>query len=227
MTRRWKRTALTAMAVGLGLLAVVLGRVVLSSRAEYGAGVQAEGKALHLSDPPARAQAFADAIVHYRRAARWYAPGNGYVTRALGRLQAIGRLAEQQDDARTALMAYRAMRRAILGARSFYTPHTDLLRAANARIAALSAREQGRREGADAIAKYEAWHRKQLAANHAPSAAWAVLALLGFLGWVAGAVLFIFRAVTPDDRFDKRQALTWGLLILAGLLIWLVGLTQA
>ena len=32
---------------------------------------------------------------------------------------------------------------------------------------------------------------------------------------------------TPEDRLEKRQALQWGLLILAGLVIWLVGLTQA
>ena len=38
-------------------------------------------RALATADPVKRSRITEEAIVHYRRAARWYAPGNGYVTR--------------------------------------------------------------------------------------------------------------------------------------------------
>lgn len=225
--RRWRRTAVAVAAAALGLLAVVAGRVVLSSRAEYRAGRRAEQQALDRSDPERRSRGLRRAVSHYRRAARWYAPGNGYVNRALDRLAAIGHLAEQQGDAETALRAYRSIRRAVLGARSFYTPHRRRLEAANDRIAALSARVGGQRRGADELERLAAWHRRQLARSRAPGVGWVVLALLGFALWIAGAVLFIFRAIGPADRLRRRPALWWGAVVLMGLLLWLVGLTQA
>lgn len=221
------RTALVVLLVALGLLGVVVGRVVLSARAAYVRGQAAERRALAQADPKRRTDGLRAAIVEYRRAARWYAPGNAYVTRALDRLEAIGRLAEQSADAPTALEAWRAVRRAILGARSLYTPHGDRLARANARIAALSARLEGARAGADAIARSEAWHRAQLRRDTAPAVGWVVLALLGFFGWVGAAVGFLYRAVSPEDRLLGRPAILWGAGILVGLVGWLVGLTQA
>jgi len=225
--RRWRRPLVTVAAVGLGLLALIAGRVVWSSRAEYRRGHGVEKHALDQPDPKRRGRGLRQAVVHYRRAARWYAPGNPYVGRALDRLAAIGHLAEQQGDAETALRAYRSIRRAALGARSFYTPHARRLAAANARIAALSARQGGRKRGADELARLEAWHKKQLARSRAPSVAWSVVALLGFALWITGAVLFVFRAIGPEDRLRSRPALRWGLVILGGLFVWLLGLTQA
>ncbi|MFH2010166.1 MAG: hypothetical protein ABI333_26445 [bacterium] len=223
-----KRRLVTGVVVTLALLAVVSGRVVCSSRGEYQEGHAAERRAVKATDPARRTRASQDAIVHYRRAARWYAPGNGYGTRALDGLTRLGKLAERQGDRQTALMAHRAIRRAILGARSFYTPHADRLARANRHIARLTARQQGgETAGAEQLARAEAWHLKRLQASTAPSVAWSILALLGFLGWVAGALLFIYRAITPEDRLVGRQALIWGGVILAGLLLWLLGLSQA
>lgn len=226
-----RRTALVVAITALGLLGVVLGRVVVSSRAAFLEGRATERTALSQVDPDSRAQGLGEAIVHYRRAARWYAPGNSYATSALGRLEAIGRLAEQAGDATTALEAYRAMRRAILGARSVYTPHKDRLDRANGRIAILSARQAETTEGkildAETIARMEAWHRKKLGQDTAPAVGWVLLALAGFLGWVGACVGFILGAVTRDDRLLGRRAILWGAGILAGLVAWLLGLTMA
>ncbi len=222
-----RRLILTGL-VALGLLSVVLGRVMLSSRAAYQQGHAAEKRALSATDPAKRSLALQDAIVRYRRAARWYAPGNGYVSRSLEALRRIARLSEKHGDRKIALMAYRAIRRAILGARSFYTPHGSHLAPANRNIARLSALAQGgKTAGADQLAQYEAWHLTQLERSTAPSVGWSILAVLGFFGWVAGAFLFIYRAVTPDDKLINRQALIWGGMILACLLLWLTGLSQA
>ena len=35
------------------------------------------------------------------------------------------------------------------------------------------------------------------------------------------------RAITPEDKLVNRQALLWGGVILAGLIFWLTGLSQA
>lgn len=222
-----RRLILIGLVVG-GLLSVVLGRVVLSSRAAYQEGHAAERRALAATDPAQRNRALEDAVVRYRRAARWYAPGNGYVGRSLEALGRIARLAEKHGDRRLALMAYRAVRRAILGARSFYTPHQDHLVPANRNIARLSALEQGGlTAGADQLARHEAWHLAQLRRTHAPSVGWSLLAVLGFFTWVGGAFVFIYRAITPEDKLVNRQALLWGGVIFAGLLLWLGGLSQA
>lgn len=222
-----KRKALV-VAVAVGILgAVVVGRVVLSSRAAYQDGQAAERRALATKTPAKRRVALERAIVCYRRAGRWYAPGNGYVIRALDRLEAIGRLSEGRGETHLALEAYRGIRRAILGARSVYTPHADRLARANTHIARLSAAVQGRGKSAREVAALEAWHRNRLARDTAPSVLWSVLALLGFLGWVGGAVGFIYRAITPEDRLLGRPAIRWGLLIAASLAVWLLGLSLA
>jgi hypothetical protein len=223
-----KRQLIIGALVVLGLGSVVLGRVVLSSRAAYQQGHAAEKRALSATDPAQRNLSLEAAIVGYRRAARWYAPGNGYVSRSLEALRRIARLAEKHGDRKTALMAYRAIRRAILGSRSFYTPHADHLRPANGHIARLSALEQGgKTAGADQLARYQTWHLAQLRRSTAPAVGWSILAVLGFFTWVAGAFLFIYRAITPTDKLINRQALLWGATILAGLILWLTGLSQA
>lgn len=222
-----KRTVITALVVTLAVLSAITGRVVCSSRSEWLAGRDAERRALGQADAAARGAGLDDALVHYRRAARWYAPGSGYVARSLDALARLGALAERQGDLPRALEAHRAIRSAILGARSFYTPHADRLAAANRHLARLSAAVQGEKQGAEARAKLEAWHLAALRRDTAPSVGWSVLAVLGFLGWVSAAFVFIYRAITPEDQLLNRPALIWGGVILVCLLLWLLGLSQA
>lgn len=199
------------------VLAVLAVRVVTSSHAELEEGdrMRAAG------DLPA-------AVAHYRRAARWYAPGNPYSSDALARLGEIGRAAEEAEDAELALSAWRAVRAAVLSTRSFYTPHEDRLEAANARIADLMAslppppvdagksRDQLRRE-----------HLALLTSTTAPSVPWTVVLLIGFAGWVAGAFAFVTRAVDDEDRLIAGQALRWGTVVIVGLGLFVLGLTLA
>ena len=222
-----KRTVITVLVVTLAVLSAITGRVVCSSRSEWLAGHGAERRALGQADAAARSAGLDEAVIHYRRAARWYAPGSGYVTRSLDALARIGTAAEQQGDLARALDAHRAIRSAILGARSVYTPHADRLAQANGRIARLSAAVQGEKQSAEARAKLEAWHLTALRQDTAPAVGWSVLAVLAFLGWVSAAFVFIYRAITPDDRLLVRPALIWGGVILVCLLLWVLGLSQA
>ena len=168
------------------------------------------------------------AVVHYRRAARWYAPGSPYHVQALAQLAAIGRSAENKGDAELALAAYRAIRAAIMSTRSFYIPEQTRLRAADERIASLMAelpappmdagksREQLRRE-----------HLALLQEDPGPNVFWSLLLLLGFATWVGSAFAFTQRAIDEEDRFVKREALRYGALIVVGFGLFVLGMTQA
>jgi hypothetical protein len=168
------------------------------------------------------------ALIHYRRAARWYAPGSPYHVDALGRLGQIGAGAEQKGDVDLALAAYRAIRAAIMSTRSFYVPEAERLDAADQRIAVLMAslpppamdagksREQLRTE-----------HLALLQADPGPSPLWSLVLLLGFALWVASAFVFTLRAVDEHDRFVRREVLRWGSLIAVGFGLFVLGMSLA
>jgi hypothetical protein len=198
-------------------LAVITLRVLVSSRSEFRAAAQSERS----GDVP-------ETITHLRRAARWYAPGNPYVRRALAELETIAVRAENGGDLRTARRAWEAIRSAILSARSLYTPNARLLAPANTHIAALLARE----EGPDAApGKSEAervkWHEALLMRDDAPIVGWTVLALAGLCGWIGGALGFIYRGVGDDDRLRPRAALWSAAGIALGYAAFLLGLSRA
>jgi hypothetical protein len=168
------------------------------------------------------------ALIHYRRAGRWYAPGSPYHVEALGRLGKIGADAERKADVDLALAAYRAIRAAIMSTRSFYVPEAERLRAADERIAVLMAglpppamdaaksREQLRKE-----------HLALLQADPGPSALWSLVLLLGFALWVGSAFAFTVRAVDEHDRFVRPEVLRWGALIAVGFGLFVLGMTLA
>ena len=206
---------------GLCVLALVLGsfalRVVTSAASELRTGDQYRGQG--------ETEA---ALIHYRRAARWYAPGSPYHVEALGRLGKIGAEAEQRGDVDMALAAYRAIRAAIMSTRSFYVPERERLRAADERIAALMAslppppmdagksREQLRKE-----------HLALLSADPGPSPLWSLVLLAGFGLWIGSAFAFTLRAVDEQDRFIRREALRWGSLIAVGFGLFVLGMSLA
>lgn len=169
-----------------------------------------------------------EAIVHWRRAARWYAPGAPHVAGAYDRLENLAVEAEAHGDLITALEAWRAIRSSALATRSFYTPYADRLARANERIAVLMARQEG--PGADPArdeAGRAAWHKALLDRDEAPSVGWSILALLGFAGWIGGGFRFAWRGLTEEDRLDRRQAALSGVMIAVGLLVWMVSLYNA
>jgi hypothetical protein len=115
---RHLKSALKAAAMVLIVLALIVVRVVWSSRAEW------------------RAAGGEDRIVHLGRAARLYAPGNPYSRRALDALADAGRAGS--------LEAWQEVRSSILATRSFYTPHPELLAEANDAIAQMMAQKDGK-----------------------------------------------------------------------------------
>ena len=211
------RATLRVLAVGGVLCAVVATRVVTSARSEL-----AQADTL-------RARGDVDAaIVHYRRAARWYAPGSPYHVAALDRLAALGRASATAGDVEQALSAYRGIRAAILGARSFYTPEGARLRAANRRIAELMSRQPAPPvDAGKSPERIAAEHLALLEAPLRPSVFWTVVLLLGFAAWVAGAFVFVARAIDADDRIVGKQARVWGTVVVVGFGLFVLGMALA
>lgn len=211
------RGVMQAAIVVLLLLAALAFRVVISARAEL---AEAD-RLLASSDVDA-------SILHYRRAARWYAPGSPYHVTALSRLAQLGAQAELRGETERALTAYRAMRSAIMAARSFYIPESARLHAANRKIAALMAQQplpavdagKSRQQVRDE-------HLALLETNRDPKIWWTWVLLLGFFGWVAGAYIFTIRAIDEHDRLVPREALRWGAVIAVGFGLFVLGMALA
>lgn len=213
----WTREALRWVAVAAVLLSAFTARVVTSARAEL-----IEGDRLAREGDPVAA------VVHYRRAARWYAPLSPYHVEALERLARTGERAERDGDAELALSAYRAVRSGILSTRSFYTPEPTRLEAANERIADLMSAAPP--PPMDANKTREALRQEHLVLlerDNAPHLGFTVMLLIGFFSWVFGAFMFAYRAVDDDDRFVLPEVRRWGVVIGLGLCLFVTGLSLA
>jgi len=198
-------------------LALVAVRVVLASSAEL-----SEGDRFRAAGEPDAA------VVHYRRAARWYVPGSPTVVAALDHIAAIARRAEREGDPERALGAYRAIRGAILSTRSFYTPHRDRLEAANRRIAALvAAQEPAPIDAAKSEEERRREHLALLSAPVGPSVPFTLLLLIGFFTWVVGAFRLASRGFDEEDRLVRAEALRWGGLAGGGFLLFVLGMAFA
>lgn len=211
------RAALRVAIVVALLFAAIAVRVVSSAKAE----LEVAEKHAHEGDADA-------ALVHYRRAARWYAPFSPYHVQALAALGRMGAEAEQQGEVDRALAAYRAVRSSVLAARSFYVPEPARLDAANKRIAALMAGlPPPQMDAGKSREQLEREHLALLEHDPDPQLGWTLLLLLGFVGWVSGAFVFSVRAIDGEDRFIRAEALRWGSLIAVGFALFVLGMAMA
>jgi hypothetical protein len=211
------RWLLKGFAIAAFVLFVVALRVVSSARQEL---LQAEASL---------AQGELDAaVVHYRRAARWYAPGSPYHVRALERLMQLAHEAEAKGDVARALHAYRALRGAIMATRSLYVPERARLSAANQHIAVLMAELPP--PGMDAgkpKAQLQREHQLLLERIPGPNVFWTCVLLCGFLCWVSAAFAFSLRAIDEHDRWVGAEARKWGALIVLGFGLFVLGMSLA
>ncbi len=215
--RPWASRALRALGVAGVLLSLLALRVVAASAEEL-------RQARHLED----GGHLAEAIAHHRRAARWYAPGNPYAEEALARLETIGLRAEDAGDVDLALAAHRSIRGAVLGARSFFTPHAARLARADARIAALmGALPPPPLDAARSVEERTALHLSLLQHTPRPSVPWALLALAGLAGWIGAAFAFVTRALDEDDQLVPTEARLWGAVWIVSFGLFLLGLALA
>ncbi len=211
------RIAFKTLTVAGVILAVIAVRVVTASEAELSQANELRGHG-----------EIERAVLHYRRAASWYAPGNPFVVDALASLERIGSEAEDDGDAERALLAYRSIRGAILTSRSTYTPHADRLARANARIAALMAAEDPPPiDAGKTQAELEAEHLALLEQTKRPNVLWSLVLVLGFAVWVGSAFAFATRAIDERDRIVSGSARLWGTGIIVGFGLFFLGMALA
>lgn len=206
----------TGAKVLLGIVATLVmlsARIVWSSREAY-------GRALHAKDPAERRHELS-------LAARMYAPGNPYSRGALLLLLADGK--KGGEDGRH---AYEEVRAAILGTRSFYTPHVDLLEEANNAIAVgLAQREvdpnaPGPKVGQGSLDERTKWHLDRLQETNSPILGWTLLAILGLTTWIAAAWRLFGDGFDDKGHLTRKAALYAGAIVL-GLGMFYLGMLRA
>ena len=199
------------------VMAVVTVRVVVGAYAEHERGKEA-----------AAAKDLEGARLHWRRAAGWYAPLNPYSTKALDELATLARMHQERTEIDQAVLAWRAVRSAILSARSVHLPHRDRLAEANERIAELMVQqERSVMDGQRDDEELEGIYASQLRAVPGPHMGWALLAIAGFAVWVSAAFSLSQRGFDADDRWLPAPGRRHLLTIALGWAAFAIGLWQA
>jgi hypothetical protein len=204
---------------------VVIAAVVLALFGALALRVVLEGRsALATGDDWLSRGKTADATRAFEASARWYLPLAPHVDEAYARLRDL----TKSTDPHVALRAWRAIRSAARATRSLWTPHSDDLAAADAAIAKLAANDpQAAPVENDSAAAREAWHQARLARDPRPSLGAALLAGLGIVLWIGGAVVLARRGITAAGQLVRRPALIGGIMIVVGLVCWFAGLYNA
>jgi hypothetical protein len=165
-----------------------------------------------------------EAIRAFEASARWYLPLAPHVDAAYARLK---KLTDPADPA-IALRAWRAIRSGARATRTLWTPHADDLAAADAAIAKLAANDpQGAPVENDSPAAREAWHQARLSRDSRPGLGVALVAGLGIVLWIGGAVVLARRGIDQAGGIVRRPALVGGIMIVVGLVCWFAGLYNA
>jgi hypothetical protein len=198
-----------------GAVAVLGGaalRVVVDGRADLAA-----------SEAAWSAGDVAEATVRARRAALAFVPGASHVPRAYQKLREIAEQSEARGDLDAALFAWRAMRAAAIGSRSWVTSHEAERASADLAIARLSVvmrasstTTKPAEGGARAL-------RATLAAEVAPSLAWGALFLAGAGLWAGAGVWLARVGFDAEGRFERRESQKVAVLAVAGLAAWMAG----
>lgn len=186
------------------------------------------------------------AVFHYRTAAQWYAPGAPWPRAALENLLAIGALSEKacEECPRPcdskgvsgcetpacsacvfAVHVHDSVRAGILGARSFYTPHADLLEEANARFPGVLARARevhpnGPRSTPAEREALTARFAERVNVDHAPDPLLASISSLAFLAWIAAMLMAIWRGWPEAGRLSLPALIRWGSVSLVAFATW-------
>lgn len=214
----WKYSSLLMLALVLVLSLTTVIKIYLNAQREYRLGADFVSQ-----------NNLMEAVSHYERSIQWFLPGLSLQDKAAHGLWDVAEKYEAQGDTENALNAYRLLRGAFFSARSFYTPGKIWIHRANEKIATLMAGQPASSdvEKTKTFAERRKENLKLLTADKIPNNRWALLAEIGFWGWVACAVLFIFRAVNKTGAIKQRPAFFWvaGFILFYGL--WILGLLNA
>ncbi len=169
---------------------------------------------------------WSQAVVHYERAIKWYVPLSSSVPNAIARLWEIATAAEQRQDLPLALQAYRALRSALYAVESVYIPHQAWIPRCEERIAWLMAQRQQVSDPAQREAEI-ARFTSMLQRDTSPHLGWSIVMEIGFLGWIGATLLLIWHAYNSQGQLVWHRGSLWGGGIVAGFILWIVGMLFA
>lgn len=216
MTRQFK----TGHLIATGMVFIILTtfvKVYFSAQDEHSHGQQslAEGDTFR-------------AVEHFERAIRWHMPLGSTADEAAQQIWNIGEQHVSKGENQKALSAFRRLRAAFYGSRSFYTPGGEWITECNEKIAELMSINPPLTQRARSLSQEQ---RRQeylelLSKERPPNRGWTLVSQLVFFGWIVCLFLFIFRALTPQGEIRLKPALAfsagWGLCFS----IWVFALSQ-
>jgi hypothetical protein len=200
----------------VALLALMAARCVLEAHEH----VALAERALQRHDP-------ALAVSEYRLAARWDAPGNAYARSALVQLERIGAAAERRADAQLALSAYRSIHAAQHASRGVRVSDPERLARADARIAALMARDSTPGLASSQTSPQRERRYRELLRAPGPNTLGVLLACGGFFTWVAAFAVLVLRGLDREGRIVRQIARPSFLCLVFGWVAFAVGLRIA
>jgi hypothetical protein len=201
---RRSRIAVTLLAVIVAILGPLAVRAAIEGRAE-----------LRAADEAGTTE---QAIVHLGRAARWRLPIATHDDRARERLEQIADAAERAGDDALALEAWREIRSALLGTRTWTVVDTEQLERANAGIVRSM---QASAEASGQPVHAERW-QAELDAPPATDGVGTRVAALCFALWLITLIGFVLEIARQGER--RRAALAWAAANLTLFVIWLLGM---
>lgn len=203
---------------GLGAV-VVLGSAALRESMDGRAELVASDLAWSSGDA-------AGATVHARHAAWSFVPEAAHVPRAYEKLRQIAEQSEARGDTEAALFAWRAIRAAAIGSRSWLTSHDAERDTADAAISRISVALRSASSAMRPTPSSETSraYRTMMAADPAPPLGWGLLFLAGAGLWVMVGIRLARRGFDAEGHLVSREARTTAALAVSGLAAWLAGL---
>lgn len=164
------------------------------------------------------------AVNHYERAIQWHMPFSQTPNQAAEKLWTIAQDFQVQNRIPESLKTYRLLRGAFYSVRSIYTPGKKWIQLCNEKIAHLMAKNFIASQPKTTITfnQKKSQYLELLQADRPPYIFASVVNEIGFFGWVASALLFIVKALSPQGGVKQRPAFLFfsSFIIFYSLWIW-------
>ncbi|MEE2829519.1 MAG: hypothetical protein VX498_10040 [Myxococcota bacterium] len=210
----------------LGLLCLVFCLLVVLFRVSF-TGLGEYRRALALEEE----ERWHEAAVHHGRSIHMYLPLSPLPTKSGERLLALAAAATERNEPWEARFCYEELRSSFLAIRSFYQPGQRFITSAEDGLVPLMlADERGNwPDRSLQPSERESLLREVFAEREDPSLGWVLLMGLGYLLWLGGAGLGIWRALPVAAEEPIRWPLLgrFAAVSLLGYGLWLLAVWQA
>ncbi|MFC1838817.1 hypothetical protein ACFL1N_04495 [Thermodesulfobacteriota bacterium] len=202
---------------------IVIGLILIWGRAFYGSISD-----YHKAETYNNSNQIIRAINFYDRSIHWYVPFNIYIQKSAERLWEIGEEAEEKDDIKLALIAFRTIRRGFYASRSIYQPGSEWIKRCDARIDYLNGLVSNGEKAASGSSGIEKWPVTENRKDVNPNIAWTIILEIGFIGWIGSVICFIFSLsrTKEDERYPVSSVITYTVITIIFFAAWVFGMMK-